>query len=188
MTRVFLISALLLLSNPAAARRGASGTPQNGVRDNHTSATNKNKKLNIKEILGKERAASVSKAKRINVYHVSGFVTDAVEQRQGDGKYFVDYEVLGVNKVNTKEVKALKKALLDPRNYVGPDNVNKCTFTATLGLEIISRKETVNALISYPCRKILFIKDGKEFYMDLKSVESFDQIAQAFFTDLPKSQ
>lgn len=186
MIKILLALALLLAVHP-----GVSGQKAKNVRarDNRGGKASKmSKKPTIKAVLGKERAASISKARQINVYHIKEFVTDTALQNKAERRFFSDYEVLGFSKLDKKRSKGLKKALLDARNYMDPEFINKCTFTGTIGLEVISKKETVNIIVSYPCKQIVFIKNGQEFYRDLMSVEPLRKIAPELFTGVPKTE
>ena len=185
MTNLLLLFALTLTHCPPAGR-GAAYTMSFSNGSNGGTAPESKGRPSIKNILGRERVAGISKGRQINVYRLSEFTTDAEAQKNGGKKYFLNHEVLDSRRVDPKKSKALKRAILDAGNYMDADYINKCTFTATLGLEIISKRETVNVLVSYPCKKILFIRKGQEFYRDLKSVGSLDQIAQEFLKDLPK--
>lgn len=175
MIKVIFVLALLLASSPGKSQQVTGNVLSDKKPSNNMPDT---KKKNIKDILGKERASSIAKARQLNVYLLDKFVTNIELQKKDEKKYFADYEVLGFNKVDKKKSKALKRIILDANNYMGLDYINKCTFTATVGLELISKKEKVNAVISYPCNKILFIKNGQEFYRDLKSIVSLDRIMQ----------
>lgn len=185
MTKVLLIFTLLIavcLVNSQQKENGATVVNQSNNR-----MTKTEKKQNIKEVLGKERTVRIAKAGQITVYRVKEFVTDKVSQTKDEKKYFADYEVLGSGKLNKKKTKELKRTLLDGNNYANLEIVNKCTFTATIGLEIITKKKTINAIVSYPCKKILFLENGQEFYRDLQSMKILNQIAQEFFKDLPQA-
>ena len=186
MIKVLLIFTLLFAACPVNSQQKENGASVTN-KPNDNMAETKNKP-NIKDILGKERAARIAKAKQITVYRIKEFVTDAASQKKDEKKYFADYEVLSSSNMNKKKSKELKRSLLDASNYFDPEIINKCTFTATIGLEIITKKETIHALVSYPCRQILFIENGQEFYRDLQSVKILDQIAQEFFKDLPKAE
>lgn len=185
MTKVLLILMLLLAACPVNSQKKENDAPVTN-KPNVNMIETKNK-LNINDILGKERVVQIAKAKQITVYRVKEFVTDAASQKKDEKKYFADYEVLGLSRLNKKKSKELKKTLLDAKNYEDSEFINKCTFTATIGLELITKKKTINVLVSYPCKKILFIENGQEFYRDLQSVKILDQIAQEFFKDLPKA-
>lgn len=128
--------------------------------------------------LGDDIARVIKDAKRISIYHLAAFAVAPDEERPAGKKFFADYEVLDFDEVDKKKVSKLKKILLDEKNYVRSGESNKCTFTATVGLEIVSRKGAVNTLISYRCEKVLFIHNGQELYRDVKSLRQFDEIAQ----------
>lgn len=184
MIKVFLIFAVLLAACPIKSQQ----------KENNSSVDNKpganmlkpKNKPNIKDVLGKERAARIAKARQVTVYHIKDFVTEAALQRKDENKYFAEHEVLSSYKVNKKRTKELKRTLLDASNYVDLEFINKCTFTATLGMEILTKKETINILVSYPCKTILFIENGQELYRDLHSIKRLDQLAQEVLKDLPK--
>lgn len=186
MVKMFLAVALLLASFPSGREQKAKNVRARDNRGRRMSKTNK--KPSIKAALGKERVASIAKARQINIYHIKEFVTDATLQNNSEKRFFSDYEVLSFTKLDNKKSKVLKRALLDAKNYMDPEFVNKCTFTGTIGLEIISKKETVNIIVSYPCKKLVFIQNGQEFYRDLVSVEPLDKIAQQIFMELPTMQ
>lgn len=185
MIKLFLIFVLLFSACPVSSQQKENIVPI--ANKTNVNMEEPKSKPNIKEILGKERTARIAKAKQIIVYRVKEFVTDVASQKKNEKKYFADYEVLGSSKLNKKKSKELKRTLLNAKNYADLDSINKCTFTATIGLEIITKKETTNVLVSYPCKTILFIENGQEFYRDLESVTILDQIVQEFFKDLPKA-
>lgn len=138
----------------------------------------------IEEILGPETSTLISKANRIRLYRLKPFTTES-SAREKRKRYFENYEVLGRKGLDSKKVSQMKGALLDPASYVR-DDVNKCTFAATMGAEISYKKERVVVITSYPCNKLLFIRGGKESYREVKSLESFDLVARRLFKDLPE--
>jgi hypothetical protein len=184
MTKVLFIFMLILVACSVNSQQKETGTTITNQSNGNMAETKNNP--NIKDVLGKERTARIAKAKQVTIYRVKEFVTDAASQTKGR-TYFADYEVLGSGKLNKKKSKDLKRTLLNANNYPDLEFVNKCTFTARIGLEITTKKEKIIALVSYPCKKILFLENGQEFYRDLQSVQIINQIAQEFFKDLPEA-
>ncbi|HSS19601.1 MAG TPA: hypothetical protein VLL54_05975 [Pyrinomonadaceae bacterium] len=187
MHRISFLLALCLLPSPNQG--GQKPLPRPPVEISPSDQmlnTESRRQMAINDLLGRDREVQIEKAKRINIFRVEEFVRDPLSQKEKGRKYFADYEVLGHGKLSKEKSKQLKGVLLDPGNYMDEEFVNKCTFTATIGLEIITKKRKLNVLVSYRCRKILFLNDGKEFYRDLISAEPYDQIARAFLKDLPK--
>jgi ribosomal protein S26 len=186
MIKMFM--AVALLSAFVSDVRAPKSNDERASDNRGRNMTEKKKKPTIKAILGKQRVTSITKARQINVYHIKEFVTDAALQNPAEKRFFSDYEVLGFTKLDKKKSKAMTKVLLDANNYMDQEFINKCTFTGTIGLEIVSKKETVNVIVSYPCKKVIFIKDGHEFYRDLVSVEPLNKIAQELFRELPETE
>ncbi len=184
MFKIFLIFIALLATRPAIIQQKENGLSI--PNQSNSNMSKPRKKPNIKEFLGKERASRVARVKRVTVYHVKDFVTEAGLQEKDERKYFADHEVLSSHKIDNKKIKELKRVLLDANNYMDLEYINKCTFTATIGFKLTTNKETMNVLISYPCKTVLFIENGQEFYRDWHSVKRLDQIAQIFLKDLPK--
>lgn len=120
----------------------------------------------------------IKKADRINIYRLTAFAADPAAERPAGKQYFADYEVLDFNKVAKKQASKIKKILLDEKNYAKPGDANKCTFTAAVGLEIVSKKGVINVLVSYSCEKMLFLGDGLELYRDVKSLRQFDEVVR----------
>lgn len=132
----------------------------------------------VERPLSRDIARIIKKADRINIYRLTAFTTDPEAERPAVKKYFADYEVLDFNRVGKKKAAKIKKILLDEKNYAKPGDANKCTFTATVGLEIVSKKGVITVLVSYSCEKMLFLRDGQEFYRDVKSLRQFDEIVR----------
>jgi tRNA U55 pseudouridine synthase TruB len=128
--------------------------------------------------LSRDIAGVIKKAERINIYRLAAFAADPGAERPAGKTCFADYEVLDFSKVDKRKASKLKKILLNEQNYARLGDANKCTFTATVGLEIVSKKGGVTALVSYRCEKILFLRDGQELYRDVKSLKRFDEIAR----------
>ena len=185
MTILIIISALFLVACPVKSVQQEIGASVADKFD--VSSTDGKNKPKIKDILGKERAARIAKARQITIYRIKEFVTDAASQKSNGKKFFVDYEIIASGKLNKRKSKQLTRNLLKADNYTDLNAINKCYFTATIGLEIITKKEKMNILVSYPCKKILFIENGQELYRDLESVKFADQIAKGYFKDLPKT-
>jgi hypothetical protein len=170
-----ILAALLMLGVAHLDEPRAAHVPQSTIKK----SDKKRGVSAVKRPLGDDIARVIKDAKQINIYHLAAFALAPDEQRPAGKTYFADYEVLDFNKVDKKRASKLKKILLDAKNYVKPGESNKCTFTATVGLEIVSKKGAVTALISYRCEKMLFIHNGQELYRDVKSLRQFDELAQA---------
>ncbi len=167
------LAALLVLGFAHLAEHRMVHVPQSALKE----SDKKRSASAEKRRLGDDIARIVKDARQISIYHLTAFAVAPDEERPAGKKYFADYEVLEFNKVDEKKASKLKKILLDEKNYVKPSESNKCTFTATVGLEIVSKKGAVTALISYRCEKVLFIHNGQELYRDVKSLKQFDEIA-----------
>lgn len=133
----------------------------------------------VENYLDKEIVKMIASAKRINVYHLKSFATE-LDKKLKKKKYFAEYEVLGVKKANKKRTSELKSALLESANYV-TDETNKCTFTATIGLKVISKSGRLDVVISYRCDKLLFLRGNTETYKEVKSLERFHRLANELF-------
>ena len=139
--------------------------------------------LSVENYLDQQIVRIIVSTKRINVYNIKAFTTD-VNNKGKKKKYFAEYEVLAVRKANKKQTSALKSALLEGPNYV-TDYTNKCSFTATIGLELISKSGKLNVVISYRCEKLLFLRRNTEIYKEVKSLERFDLLVNEIFKRTP---
>lgn len=129
--------------------------------------------------LSPELTDKITAAKEIRIFRLPDFVTNPKEKRKGK-KYFVDYEMLKSQKLDKKKKKNIKEVFLNAKNYADPDSSNKCTFTASLGIEFGKK---LSVVISPTCKKILFLLDGKELYRDLNVDEQLSSMIQSFFGD-----
>jgi hypothetical protein len=171
MFRVF--AAILVLGFAHLDEHRMARAPQSAPRK----ADRKRGASPAKRPLGDDIARVIKDAKRISIYHLAAFAAAPGEERPAGKKFFADHEVLDFDEVDKERVSKLKKILLDEKNYVKSGESNKCTFTATVGLEIVSKKGAVTTLVSYRCDKVLFIHNGQELYRDVKSLRHFDEIA-----------
>lgn len=149
-------------------------------------AAQMNDSTTIEEIIGPERSRLISKASRIRIYRLKPFTTESLE-RQKRKKYLENYEVLVRKRLDSKRVSQMKSALLNSGAYL-KDDVNKCTFAATIGFEIVYKKERLIVITSYPCKKLLFLRRGEELYRDLRTLDPLHHIARDLFKDLPEPE
>lgn len=131
--------------------------------------------------LDNESVQIIRKAQLINIYHLKAFVTEHDVQDREGRKFFADYEVLDVKTLIKKDRTRLRTVLLKEKNYFPTRFGNKCTFTATIGLEIISKSGQVSVIISLRCGSILFIHGGRETFRFVKTMAEIVRMAQRLF-------
>lgn len=181
--KIFLIFALCFAS--------CSGGNGQNISSNKAKTNNKNESmpvveqnLDIKNIIGEDKIKAISKAKKVIIYQIDEFITDA-NSRKREKKYFSEYEVLNFKELDKEKAKEIKKLFLNGRSYTKNEFNERCPFTADLGIEFVSKKrDSNNVIISFQCKKLLFIDGNKETYKDLSSIEPFYKIFQENFKSL----
>jgi hypothetical protein len=182
--KILLISMLFFV----ACSTGVGQDDKNQVNSN----TGKNmsegeKKKDTRATLSRETAKAISKAKKVVVYEIREFVTDRSLQEKDKKKYFANYEVVNFKDAGKGQVKEIKSILLDVASYADKEFVDKCPFTASIGLEFISgRKVSTKIIVSFQCKQILVFEGNKETYKDLSSIEKIDKTSREILNPPPK--